>query len=85
VDYYELSTPLSTTHFTGWQKGEIYGINHDPTRFELKELNPKTPISVLWLSGQDIVSGGIADAMASGMLTASAMLKKNLLGKLRKT
>lgn len=84
VDYYELSTPLTTTHFTGWQKGEIYGINHDPSRFELKELNPQTPVAGLWLSGQDIVSCGIAGAMASGLLTASAIMRKNLSNKLRK-
>ncbi len=82
IDHYELSTPLTTTHFTAWQSGEIYGINHDPQRFEMRAFVPQSPIKNLWLSGQDIVSCGIAGAMASGLLTASAIVKKNLISKL---
>ena len=34
IDYYELATPLSTEFFCWYQKGEIYGLDHDPKRFE---------------------------------------------------
>lgn len=82
VDFYELSTPLSTRKFTGYQKGELYGIDHNPERFMQKWLKPSTPFKGFWLTGQDIASAGIGGAMASGLLTASAILKKNLVSKI---
>ncbi len=79
VAYYELSTPLSTRHFTGYDSGEIYGLSHDPERFEHKFLRPKTPIKNLWLTGQDICTCGVGGALLSGFLTASAITGGNLL------
>ena len=79
VDYYELSTPLSTRHFTSYQQGEIYGLDHTPQRFRLKFLRPATPIKNLYLTGQDIVTCGIAGALYSAMLTASAIRRKNFI------
>ncbi|MBN4062096.1 MAG: FAD-dependent oxidoreductase [Flavobacteriales bacterium] len=84
IDYYELSTPLSTKHFANYQKGEIYGLNHDPERFRQKFLRVNTPIKNLFLTGQDIVSVGVGGALMAGVLTASVILQKNLLGKIRK-
>ncbi len=71
IDYYELSTPLSTKHFVNYAKGEIYGLDHSPARFRMKELRPKTPIKNLYLTGQDIVTVGIGGALMSGLLTAA--------------
>jgi all-trans-retinol 13,14-reductase len=79
IDYYELSTPLSTRHFANYDKGEIYGIDHTPARFGLKSLRPATPVKNFYLTGQDITTAGIAGALFGGVLTASAILKKNLL------
>ena len=79
IDYYELSTPLSTKHFANYEQGEIYGIDHTPKRFKLKSLRPKTAVKNFFLTGQDILSVGIAGATMSGVLTASAILKKNFL------
>jgi all-trans-retinol 13,14-reductase len=79
IDYYELSTPISTKHFTSYEKGEIYGINHGPKRFRLDFLRAPTPIKNFYLCGQDIVTVGIGGAAFSGILTASAILKKNLI------
>lgn len=79
IDYYELSTPLSTRHFCDYDQGEIYGIDHTPERFRLKWLRPHTPIKNLYLTGQDIVTDGIGGALFAGVLTASAICKKNLL------
>jgi len=84
IDYYELSTPLSTKHFTNYEKGEIYGINHGPERFRMDFLRAKTPIKNFFLTGQDIVSVGIGGAAFSGILTASAILNKNLIKKVLK-
>jgi all-trans-retinol 13,14-reductase len=71
----EVSTPLSTRHFTNYASGEIYGLEHSPERFKLKALKPKTSIKGLYLAGQDVVTVGIAGAIASGLLCAIAILK----------
>lgn len=85
VDYYELSTPLSTAHFTGYSSGEIYGIAHTPERFARRFLRPQTPIKNLYLCGQDIISCGVAGGLTGGILAAIALLKKPwLLNKIRK-
>jgi all-trans-retinol 13,14-reductase len=64
-----LSTPLSTKHFTGYQKGEIYGINHGPKRFRLDFLRAPTSVRNLYLTGQDIVTVGMRRALFSGVLS----------------
>lgn len=76
IDYYELSTPLSTKHFVNYEHGEIYGLDHCPERFRMTELRPKTPIKNLYLTGQDIVTVGIGGAMMSGVLTAAHVTGK---------
>ncbi|MEL6674607.1 MAG: NAD(P)/FAD-dependent oxidoreductase [Bacteroidota bacterium] len=79
LDYYELSTPLTTRHFVNYDKGEIYGLDHSPSRFSHKFLRPQTPIKNLWLTGQDVVTAGIGGALFSGLLTASAITRKNFM------
>ena len=74
IDYYETSTPLSTDFFCQYSKGEIYGIEHDPDRFDQSWLQPKTKISGLYLTGQDIMSCGVAGAMVGGLMTAIKIL-----------
>ncbi|MDO8268724.1 MAG: NAD(P)/FAD-dependent oxidoreductase [Moraxellaceae bacterium] len=77
--YAELSTPLSTAWFQMNAKGEIYGLDHDVQRFKQDWLHPVTPIKGLYLTGQDIVSGGVGGALVGGMMTTSAMLGKDAL------
>jgi all-trans-retinol 13,14-reductase len=84
IDYYELSTPLSTRHFAGYERGEIYGLNHGPRRFRLDFLRAPTPIRYLYLTGQDIVTVGIAGAAFAGVVTASAILKKDMVKEVMK-
>ncbi|MCF6193090.1 MAG: NAD(P)/FAD-dependent oxidoreductase [Kangiellaceae bacterium] len=80
IDYFEASTPLSTEFFCFYDRGEIYGLEHDPSRFEQKWLQPKSQIPNLWLTGQDVLSCGVAGAMIAGFLTAVQILgwKKGL-------
>lgn len=73
IDYYELSTPLSTDYFCRYETGEIYGLDHDPSRFEQRWLTPKTSIPGLYLTGQDIITCGVAGAMIGGLVTAVAV------------
>ena len=70
IDFYELSTTLSTDFFCRYQEGEIYGLQHDPKRFEQQWLKPKTDIKGLYLTGQDVLSCGVVGAMMAGLITA---------------
>jgi len=83
IDFYELSTPLSTRHFANYQYGELYGLDHTTERFNQQFLRVNTPIKNLFLTGQDIISCGIGGALFSGLLTAMAITKKNLLNRLK--
>jgi all-trans-retinol 13,14-reductase len=84
VDYSEVSTPLTTRHFANYDHGEIYGIDHTPERFRLRWLRPRTPLDGLYLTGQDIASVGFGGALMGGVLAASAVLGRNILGEILK-
>ena len=79
LDHCELSTPLSTRHFCNYERGEIYGLQHDPQRFSVKSLRPSTGIKGLYLTGQDVATAGVGGAMIGGILCASVILKRNLI------
>lgn len=74
VDYFELSTPLSTAHFNNYAQGQVYGLEHTPERFAQSWVKPHTPIKGLYLTGQDILFCGVASAMMSGVMTATSAL-----------
>ena len=74
VDYYEVSTPQSTNWFSGYQNGELYGLDHTPARLQQDWLGPRTRIPGLWLTGQDTLTCGVSSAMMAGMLTTTAMV-----------
>lgn len=80
IDHAEVSTPLSTRHFANYQHGEIYGLSATPARFRLRSLGARTPVRNLYLTGADACTSGVAGAMFGGVLTASAVLGRNLLG-----
>ena len=79
IELAELSTPLSTRHFMNNKRGEIYGVSACPARFRLRCLTPRTAIPNLYLTGQDVCSLGVAGATMGGVLTASAVLGRNLM------
>lgn len=74
IDYCELSTPLSTDFFCAYRRGEMYGLTHEPSRFEQQWLRPKTRIPGLYLTGQDVLSCGVGSAMFAGLITALSVL-----------
>ncbi len=84
IDYAELSTPLSTRHFMNHRRGEAYGLSATPERFRLRCLTPRTAIRNLFLTGQDVVTLGVAGALLGGVVTASALLRRNLISTLAK-
>ncbi|MEM6639468.1 MAG: NAD(P)/FAD-dependent oxidoreductase [Pseudomonadota bacterium] len=84
VDYYEVSTPLSTNWFSAYRQGELYGLDHTPERLKQDWLGPHTRIKGLWLTGQDTLTCGVTGAMMSGMMTATAMTGMRKIGPLLK-
>ena len=79
IDVAELSTPLTTEHFAGYPRGELYGIDHDPQRFRQDWLKPASPVPGLYLTGQDITTCGVGGALFGGVLTAAALMRGRLL------
>lgn len=73
VVHRELGTPLTTVSFTGHEKGGFYGVETTPRRMLSGALNARTPVPGLYLSGQDVMSPGIAGALMGGMLCAAAI------------
>ena len=78
VAHAELSTPLTTRHFAGHPRGELYGLDHDPARYRMR-IRAQTPVKGLFLTGADLVSAGVAGALVGGVLTASAILGMRVL------
>lgn len=72
IDHVELSTPLSTNHFTGAHRGSIYGLGTDPARFTDDTLLPRTEVRGLYLAGSDAGTPGITGALIGGALAAVA-------------
>lgn len=74
VDFYELSTPLSTTWFQNNRYGETFGLEHTPSRYEQSWLHPQTPVKGLYLTGQDVFIGNVSGALLGGAMTTLVML-----------
>lgn len=73
VKYVELSTPLSTTHFTRAPMGAIYGLEATPERFTSPHIRTRTPFKGLYLAGGDVATLGVTGAMVGGILAAGSI------------
>jgi len=78
IRYSEVSTPLSMAATTGAYEGAMYGLEPTPARFLCKWLHAKTPVSGLYLAGQDVGTPGVQGAMMGGILAAAAIEPKLL-------
>lgn len=83
VAFSDVSTPVSTVHFTSAAKGAIYGIEPTPARFENRWLRPRTPVAGLFMSASDMASAGVMGAFVGGVLTALSMQPRRSVGLLR--
>ncbi|XP_052715763.1 all-trans-retinol 13,14-reductase-like [Crassostrea angulata] len=86
VEYFDVGTPLSNKYYLGFQHGEMYGLDHNMARFLPQtsiQLRPKTDIPGLYLTGQDVMSVGLAGGLYGGLLCASALLNRNLYNDLQ--
>jgi phytoene dehydrogenase-like protein len=82
VVHRELSTPLSTAHFTGHPGGEIYGLPATPDRFTKPWLRARTPVKGLYLAGADALMLGIGGTVMSGVMCTAAIAGTSTFGKL---
>lgn len=73
VVYHELGTPIATESFTRHEQGGFYGMETTPRRMLSSALNARTPVSGLFLTGQDVMTPGIAGALTGGMFCAAAI------------
>jgi all-trans-retinol 13,14-reductase len=73
VEVSDVSTPLSIEHYLRDADGAACGLGVTPARFLDPEinchLNMRTPISGLWLTGQDTLLCGVPLAQMSGVIT----------------
>ena len=83
--YSEVGSPLSNCYYLNAPRGEIYGVDHNVARFDpelVAEMRPATDIPGLYLTGQDVLICGFSGAMYGGVLCASEVLKRNIMGDL---
>ena len=73
IKHRELATPLATVAYTGAYHGAFYGLETTPRRFQSPALNARTPVTGLYMSGQDVGSPGINGAMWGGVMCAGAI------------
>ena len=55
MDYIDVGTPLSNKYYLGQPLGEMYGLDHNMTRFEPQvsmELRPASGIPGLYMTGE---------------------------------
>jgi all-trans-retinol 13,14-reductase len=73
IAFQELSSPLTTEHFTGSPNGAIYGMGSSPERYQMKSLGVKTPVKNLYLTGADSFVFGVGGALLGGVASAGAL------------
>ena len=81
-EYFEVGSPLTNVHYLATQKGEVYGADHNVTRFSLEamaSLRPDVGIPGLYLTGQDVLTCGFSGAMYGGLLCAMSITRRNLM------
>ncbi|WP_448756605.1 phytoene desaturase family protein, partial [Actinomyces sp.] len=74
VRYAEVGTPLTIEHFTSHSLGCFYGLPLTPERFRADLATPSTPVTGLFLTGQDAGMPGIVGAALAGMSAACKVL-----------
>ncbi|KAK6190807.1 hypothetical protein SNE40_002594 [Patella caerulea] len=87
VSLIKVGTPVTNNYYLGTTKGEMYGLNHNQTRFlpEIAlEFRPKTDIPGLYLTGQDVSTCGFVSVMYAGLFCASSILNRNLMNDMMK-
>ncbi len=84
IDAYYTSTPLTWRDYTGTRAGSAYGILKDFNRPMESFILPRTKISNLFFTGQNINIHGILGVTISSVLTCAELIDiKSLINKIR--
>ncbi len=78
VETTEFSTPLSTSFYTRHARGQMYGLEGSPARYDSRAIGFRTPIRGVYMAGQDAFLPGVSGALLSSVLVSSLLLRKNL-------
>eukprot|EP00466_Bigelowiella_natans_P004893 jgi/Bigna1/43354/e_gw1.77.8.1 len=83
IDFVDVATPLTSQFYLGSKRGASYGLEQSRARFYdwgvQDALHCQTRIPNLYLTGQDVVTSGIAGAVTSAYFTASKILGYSFL------
>lgn len=85
IDFTEIGSPVTNQFYLEQPHGEIYGLDHNIERFDplmVAKLRPATDVPGLYLTGQDILSCGFTGALFAGVISAQAVLGRNVMGDL---
>ncbi len=77
IQSYYTSTPLSFRDYIGTDNGSLYGIAKDHKEPLKTFISPRTKISNLYLTGQNLNLHGVLGAAISGIVTATALTGNN--------
>ncbi len=84
IKSYYTATPLSYRDYIGNDDGSMYGITKDYSNPLKTFISPRTKISNLYLTGQNLNLHGILGATMSGLVTCTAFLgNDNIIEKIR--
>lgn len=82
VRYVEGASPLTIRSFTGHEDGAAYGLAPVPGRYSNRALRAASGVPGLLLTGQDVGTAGVIGAFYSGLVAASAVLRRNAMTQL---
>ena len=78
VRYAEGATPLTIEAYTRHFDGAAYGLAPVPGRYNDRALRVLSGVPGLLLTGQDIATPGVIGAFYGGLVSASALMRRNL-------
>ena len=90
VERYRLGTPLCIRKFLAARRGNAYGSKHTPPRFcNIGHVTANVCVhkdgSGMWRTGQDVVTAGVAGALASAEVTFLSIKLAKVASSLQKT